>query len=268
VRYLTIVRHAKAERAAPDHSDVERRLNDRGRRQCEELRAWASDLNELGRFGPTTALVSAAARTRETFQLAFEGTGFVAECLYSELIYNGLRDVSADDVLIDLAAIDPVTTSLLVVGHNPTVLDFIWTLCDRLPESLRDGFPLAGAYVLAIPDDQQVGRPLRTGLERSQDGGVALTAAATERHGGDPATATTQFGQGAERDARAGHAHRVTQRDGATVDVHLLLADAEVVAGGETDRGEGLVDLEDVDVANLDVGLLRRLEDRSRGLSQ
>jgi phosphohistidine phosphatase len=157
MRYLTIVRHAKAERAASEHSDFDRKLNDRGRRQCEQLRAWASDPNELGLFGPTTALVSAAARTRETFRRAFDGTPFVAECVFSELMYNGLRDVSAEDLLIDVAAVDPVTTSLLVVGHNPTVLEFIWTLCEDLPDSLRGGYPLAGAFVLALPEDEHVG---------------------------------------------------------------------------------------------------------------
>lgn len=157
VRFLTIVRHAKAERAAADQSDHERQLNDRGRRQCEQLRVWASDQSELGRFGPTTALVSAAARTRETYQRAFEGTPFVGECHFSELIYNGLHDVTAEDVLRDLAAIDPVTTSLVVIGHSPTVLDLLWTLGEKLPAALREGYPLAGAFVLALPDDQPVG---------------------------------------------------------------------------------------------------------------
>jgi phosphohistidine phosphatase SixA len=157
VRYLTIVRHAKAEKDLAGQSDYERKLNDRGRRQCEQLRAWAEDVNELGRFGPTTALVSAAARTRETFRRSFDDTPFVAERHFSELIYNGARDVGAEDVLIDLAAIDPVTTSLLVVGHNPTVLEFVWRLVERLPPELREGYPLAGAFVLALPDDQQVG---------------------------------------------------------------------------------------------------------------
>jgi phosphohistidine phosphatase len=158
VRYLTIVRHAKAERGVKDQSDFDRRLSDRGRRQCEALRAWAKNKKQLGRYGPTTALVSAAARTRETFEFAFQGTPFVGTVELSELIYNGVHNVTAEDVLIDLAAIDPVTTSLLVVGHNPTVLEFLWTLVDELPPALREGYPLAGAYVLELPDDQQVGR--------------------------------------------------------------------------------------------------------------
>lgn len=157
VRYLTIVRHAKAEKASPEQRDKDRVLNDRGRRQCEQLRAWASDDEELGRFGPTTALVSAAARTKETFRRSFEGTPFVGDYVESELIYNGLHNVSAEDVLIDLAAIDPVTTSLLVVGHNPTVLELLTTLVRDLPRSMRESYPLAGAFVVGLPDNEQVG---------------------------------------------------------------------------------------------------------------
>ncbi|MGB8198033.1 MAG: hypothetical protein WCF25_13625 [Acidimicrobiales bacterium] len=157
MRYLTVVRHAKSSPAKPGESDFARTLNKRGREECERLREWASDVKELGRYGPTTALVSAAARTRETFRRAFHGTDFVAHCEFSELIYNGKRDVSAEDLLIDLAAIDPVTTSLLVVAHNPTVHEVMVALAKELPKSLRDNYPLGGAYVLELPDDRQVG---------------------------------------------------------------------------------------------------------------
>jgi phosphohistidine phosphatase len=158
MRYLTVVRHAKSSPGKPGESDFARTLNKRGREECARLREWASDPNELGRFGPTTALVSSAARTRETFRRAFHGTTFVERCEFSELIYNGRRDVSAEDVLIDLAAIDPVTTSLMVVGHNPTMHEVMITLAKDLPKALRGGhYPLGGAFVLALPDDRPVG---------------------------------------------------------------------------------------------------------------
>jgi phosphohistidine phosphatase len=158
MRYLTVVRHAKSSPAKAGESDFARTLNKRGRDECERLRVWASDANELGRYGPTTALVSAAARTRETFRRAFHGTDFVERCEFSELIYNGKRDVSAEDLLIDLAAIDPVTTSLLVVAHNPTVHEVMIAIAKELPKSLRgDHYPLGGAYVLELPDDRPVG---------------------------------------------------------------------------------------------------------------
>ena len=139
-------------------SDFDRTLNKRGREQCAQLREWASDQSELGRFGPTVALVSAAARTKETFQRSFEGTPFVSHVLFSELIYNGHRDVTTEDVLIDLAAIDPVTTSLMVVGHNPTVFYLMLALAKHLPKAMRgDRYPLGGAFVLELPEDRSVG---------------------------------------------------------------------------------------------------------------
>ena len=158
MRYLTIVRHAEATPAPPGGSDVDRPLSARGRAQCEQLRAWAVDPDALGAYGPVTALVSAAARTRETFSRAFEGTGFVTRCEYSELIYNGHREVSGEDLLVDLAAIDPLSTSLLVVGHNPTVLEVVAALAERAPGKVRRGhYPLGAAYVLALPHDEPVG---------------------------------------------------------------------------------------------------------------
>ncbi len=74
------------------------------------------------------------------------------------MIYNGRREVSPEDLLLELAAIDPVTTSLLVVAHNPTVMELMLTIAMELPHSLRKAhYPLGGAYVLALPDDQPVG---------------------------------------------------------------------------------------------------------------
>ncbi|MHB8380041.1 MAG: SixA phosphatase family protein [Acidimicrobiales bacterium] len=157
MRFLTIVRHARAEKPTAEKIDFDRRLSDRGKRQCQQLRAWASAEDELARFGPATALVSAAARTRETYQLAFEGTPLIVDHVFSQRIYNGVRPVSAEDVLVELAATDPVGTSLLVVGHDPTMAELLWSLARELPRAPRDGFPLAGAFVLALPEDRPIG---------------------------------------------------------------------------------------------------------------
>ncbi|HUV58274.1 MAG TPA: histidine phosphatase family protein [Acidimicrobiales bacterium] len=158
MRFLTIVRHCKSSPAPEGGSDFDRPLNRRGREQAEQLREWARDPEQLGQYGPTTALVSAAARTRETFRRAFDETPFVVRHEYSDLIYNGRREVSPEDLLIDLAAIDPVTMSLLVVAHNPTVHELVFALATKVPKVLREGnYPLGGAFVLALPDNRQVG---------------------------------------------------------------------------------------------------------------
>jgi phosphohistidine phosphatase SixA len=133
-------------------------LSERGVRQSAQLRAWALDSKSLGRFGPTTALVSGAARTRETYLRAFDDTPFVVECHFSDLIYNGTHNVSPEDILIELAAADPVRTSLLVVAHNPSVNELLVSLVKKMPKSvLRDGYPLGGAFVLALDENGQIG---------------------------------------------------------------------------------------------------------------
>ena len=158
MRYLTIVRHAKASPAEHGTSDYDRHLSGRGRRQCVELREWATRADALGAFGPATALVSSARRTRETFELAFADTPFISAVTYSDLIYNGRREVTAEDLLIDLASIDPVATSLVVVAHNPTVHELVASLAQDPPEQLdQRGYPLGGAYVLALRDDEPIG---------------------------------------------------------------------------------------------------------------
>jgi phosphohistidine phosphatase len=157
VRSLVIVRHAKTSPAGVGEPDFHRTLNGRGRKECKLLREWAIDPESLGRYGPVTALVSSAARTRETYQRAFDGTDFVVGVEFQSSIYNGLHDVSGEDLLEALVALDPVTTSLMIVAHNPSVHELAELLARKPPESLRRNYPLGGAYVLALPDGERLG---------------------------------------------------------------------------------------------------------------
>ena len=157
VRFLTIVRHAKAASPQIGQSDFDRPLTTKGRAQAEKLRVWANDPDALGAFGPTTALVSAAYRTRETYAVAFAGTTFVHALQTSDLIYNGRRDVSAEDLLAELAAVDPGTESLLIVGHNPTVFELAQLLSDReIPALAKGKYPLGAALVFQLDGHQKI----------------------------------------------------------------------------------------------------------------
>lgn len=153
VRHLVIVRHAKADKAVPGQRDFDRHLSEKGRAQAEVLRAWARDPHELGAYGPATALVSSSARTMETYAIAFAGTPLVHAVATTDRIYNGQRYVGPEEVLAELAAIDPLDESLLVVGHNPTVLELATSLAKGAVPELRDGeYPLAAAIVLRLED--------------------------------------------------------------------------------------------------------------------
>ena len=102
-----------------------------------------------------------------------------------------------------------------------------------------DGEPRAQRY--GMSRSTEVGRP---SSERAEDCGLALTAAAAERRRTEAAAAAAQLVEEREHDAGARHADRVTERDGAAVDVHDVVGDAEVAAWRPRHRGERLVDLE------------------------
>src|SRR5882672_1550776 len=77
-----------------------------------------------------------------------------------------------------------------------------------------------------------------------------------DAHGGEraPAAARLQPVQRGERDARPRHAERMAERDRAAmgIDVLGIVGDAELAQAREPLRGEGLVDLDQVEVADLD----------------
>src|SRR5882757_10369502 len=89
--------------------------------------------------------------------------------------------------------------------------------------------------------------------------------AAADAHGDQAVAlvAAVQFVDDRADEHGAGGAQRVTQSDGAAVDVDLLLdlrrGQAHVLAEAQDDRGERLVHLEQVDVIDSQTGLQQRL---------
>ena len=69
--------------------------------------------------------------------------------------------------------------------------------------------------------------------------------------------------RGAE-DHRAGRAERMAHRDRAAVDVDLVGVEVERLPEAQHDGGEGLVDLEEVDVVERHAGALRALSSSRR----
>ena len=70
-----------------------------------------------------------------------------------------------------------------------------------------------------------------------------------------------------QRDSGAGHPDRMADGDGASVGVHPLGVDPQFLGGGQRDGGEGLVDLDDIEVVETDAFLGHRLADRVGGLA-
>src|SRR5713101_8331754 len=89
--------------------------------------------------------------------------------------------------------------------------------------------------------------------------GDALAAADALRGEGVALAFALQERRRLAGDARAGGAQRMAERDGAAVEIGPALVDAEFAHAGDRLRGEGLVDLDDVDVLDGEAGALQRL---------
>lgn len=155
---LILLRHGKAEPDSVSGEDFDRRLAPRGVRESADT---AARLAELG-FAPDVALVSAAARTRETWAAAcdaFPG----AEARFEPSLYL------ADPAAVRQAAAQALEgcSTVIVVGHNPGLQELTIQLLHEgsAPASLiaraQRNFPTAAAAVFLFDDN---GRPQFDGL--------------------------------------------------------------------------------------------------------
>ena len=146
-RTLVVMRHAKAEQAAP--TDYERPLAERGHRDSAVVGAW---LAERG-FTPDHALVSGALRTRETWEHTRRGAGEAWSA--SEASYDrGLYAADADTALDLVRMVDDVHERVVVIGHNPTVAYLAQLLDDGEGDAdaaneLAMGFPTSATAVFS-----------------------------------------------------------------------------------------------------------------------
>jgi phosphohistidine phosphatase len=135
-RQLVVMRHAKAEPGG--ETDFVRELAQRGWDDATEAGRWLADSG----FVPGSALVSAARRTTSTWLAVAEGGSFEAEVSYSDGLYAAGPETALD--LVRETARD--LTSLVVVGHNPTMAYLAQLLDDgsgdsRAAREMAVGFP-------------------------------------------------------------------------------------------------------------------------------
>lgn len=140
-RRLVLVRHAKAETFAA--SDAERALTDRGRGDAAELGRWLADVGIV----PDVAHVSDAVRTRQTWAEVAAAAGWALTPQVDAHLYG----CEEDGVLEIVRAADEAHTTLVVVGHNPTMGSLVQWLDDGEGDqtgAALTGFPTSAAAVL------------------------------------------------------------------------------------------------------------------------
>lgn len=141
-RHLILMRHAKSGWDDPTLDDIERPLSDRGRRQSPLLGAWLADRGHL----PDVALVSNAARTRETWDIVS------TYCPETETrVRPDLYLATPRSLLAALASTD--ARSVLVLAHNPGIAQLAHSLVDPPDDGAFLRFPTLATAVFAFEDD-------------------------------------------------------------------------------------------------------------------
>jgi phosphohistidine phosphatase len=141
-RRIAVMRHGKADQGG--RTDFERELAERGHRDSRDAGAW---LAEQG-FRPDHALVSAARRAVDTWESVASGGQLDVEPSLSQVLYG-----AGPETALDLVRETPVSaTSIIVVGHNPTMASLASLIDDgdgdpAVASEMLSGYPTSAVAV-------------------------------------------------------------------------------------------------------------------------
>lgn len=143
-RRLVVMRHAKAEQTA--QSDMGRGLSERGARDAADAGRWLAEQGVV----PEHALVSTAERTRQTWSAVAQAAGWDLEPEFDTALYSAGPEAALDL----LRLVPPDVTSLIVVGHNPTMAYLVQMLDngegdEQAGAELMAGYPTSAVTVFS-----------------------------------------------------------------------------------------------------------------------
>lgn len=139
VRTLYLLRHATAPRAGEYTSDFDRRLNEQGLRDAGWIGRYLKSMNAH----VDVALCSTALRARQTLD------EISAKLQHPMRIFNDrtLYDTNTKDALRRLSSVPRDVETVLMVGHNPWIIDIVCALSpdgEARNSVMGNGYPPCG----------------------------------------------------------------------------------------------------------------------------
>ena len=139
MKTLTVIRHALAENSQVGTQDKDRPLKDQGRRDVRQM------VPRLGQKCPKPDLIKTSNATR-----AIQTANLVVEMLgLPEVIFQpipALYTASCKELFEIVQATDVSIKHLCVIGHNPSVSDFVNSIC----ETVAGNLPPCGAVCIEM----------------------------------------------------------------------------------------------------------------------
>ena len=123
MKTLLLLRHAKAENAAPGSSDISRSLNERGKKEAQTIGTFIRKQN----LAVELVLCSPAVRARETAELVLSAAERNANVGYDQRIY----EAGPRQLLEVISEVDENQSAVLLVGHNPGMEELLRALTGR-----------------------------------------------------------------------------------------------------------------------------------------
>jgi phosphohistidine phosphatase len=143
---LSLLRHAKSSWGSPTLPDQDRPLATRG---VTDAPLMGKAMAKHG-IDPELVLCSSARRTRDTLALILPELKTEPKVVYEDALYHP----SPEAMLEMLRAIQPGTTHVMLVGHNPELqafaLDLVGSGPKHLRDRLREKYPTGGLAVITF----------------------------------------------------------------------------------------------------------------------
>ncbi|MEZ2219392.1 histidine phosphatase family protein [Rhizobium sp. RCC_161_2] len=138
---IYLLRHAKAQHAAPGQRDFDRPLSDDGYADAEIVADKAADKD----YKPDLVISSTALRCRQTADAVRRAMTPPPEFRFVDALYNATLDV-----YLEIISSQVTEESVMLVGHNPIIEQTLEALIghDALVAALPAGFPTAGLAVI------------------------------------------------------------------------------------------------------------------------
>ena len=117
MKTLLILRHAKSSWKHAELPDFDRPLNKRGKRDAPRM----GELLRQADLLPDLVLSSSAQRARQTTQAVVDSSGYGGEVRWMDSLYAA----PPESYLEALRALDDSLQRVMLVGHNPSISDFL-----------------------------------------------------------------------------------------------------------------------------------------------
>ncbi len=147
-RFLIIMRHAEAKDGLP-HEDKARLLTRYGHSQAQSC---GRELRAAG-YIPEVIIRSDAKRIEQTSEELQTQWGAPPQVIVDSRLYTPLQGLTDDNLLHFYSRVadqaDNAATTLMILGHNPTIAHVAGLLSRGMPDQLATGYPSATACVFS-----------------------------------------------------------------------------------------------------------------------